>query len=81
MRLAFPNISIVYYQNVSYPSTHIFDIRAWVDSDDVTMLDSEVMSNNTVHPGTPIIQVVICKHNQDCVLALLSLDQNCIATE
>jgi hypothetical protein len=81
MRLAYTNISMLSTREGLVRFTHIFDVRAWVNSDDITMLDSEVMSNNTVHAGAPIIQIVIGKHNQDRVLALLSLHQHGIATE
>lgn len=52
--------------------THVFDIGAWVNSDDVAMLDAEVMSDHPVHAGTAIIQIIVCKYDQDRILALLS---------
>lgn len=52
-----------------------------MDSDNIAVLDSEVMSNYTVHAGAPIIQFVISENDEHCVLALLALDQYSIAAE
>jgi hypothetical protein len=52
-----------------------------VDGDHITVLDSEVMANDTVYPCGAIVEVVICEHDQDCVLALLALDKDSVATE
>ena len=52
-----------------------------MNSDNVAMLDTEVVSNNTVHACAPIIQLIISKNNQNRILALLSLDQHGVATE
>ena len=61
--------------------THVFDVGAGVDSDDVAVLDTEVVADNTVDAGLTIFKIVVGENNQDSVLALLSLDQNSIATE
>ena len=60
---------------------YIFDIRAWVDSDDVAMLDPEVVSDNSVDAGTPIVEVVVGEHDQDCVFAFLSFDKYRVTSE
>jgi hypothetical protein len=52
-----------------------------VDSDDIAMLDAEVVSDHTVHTGAAIIQFVISKNDEDSILALLSLYKNGITTE
>jgi uncharacterized membrane protein len=52
-----------------------------VDGDHITVLDAQVVANDTVYPCRAIVEVVICKHDQDCVLALLALDQDRVATE
>lgn len=62
-------------------STHVFDIRARVNSNDITMLDTKVVANNTVHASTAIIQLIVCKDDQDSILALLSLHQDSVTTE
>ena len=46
-----------------------------MDCDDVSVLDTEVVANHSVDASTSIIEIVIGQNNQDCVLALLSLDQ------
>jgi hypothetical protein len=58
-----------------------FDVRAGVDSDDIAVLDTEVVADNAVDAGLTILEIVVGENNQDGILALLSLDQNGIATE
>ena len=60
---------------------YIFDVWARMDSDDIAMLDSEVVSNHSVHACGAIIQIIICKHDQDSVLSLFALDQDCVSSE
>jgi hypothetical protein len=62
-------------------ATHVFDVGARVDSDDVSVLDTEVVADNTVDAGLTIFKIVVGENDQDGVLALLSLDQNSVATE
>jgi hypothetical protein len=62
-------------------NTYIFDIRTRVDSDDIAVLDTEVMSNYTVHTCTTIIQFIISKNDENSILALLALHKHGIATE
>ena len=52
-----------------------------MDGDNVTVLDTQVVANDTVYPCGAIIKVVVRKHNQDCVLALLSLNKDGITAE
>ena len=61
--------------------TYIFDIWARVNSDNIAMLHTEVVSDHTVDTSTAIIEVIIGKDDQDGVLSLLSLDQDCVTTE
>lgn len=44
-----------------------------MDRDDVAVLDSKIMTNNTVESSGPIIEVVIGQHDQHSVLSLLAL--------
>lgn len=39
--------------------TYVFDIRAWVDGDHVTMLDTEVMADDTVDSSTAFVELLI----------------------
>lgn len=39
------------------------------------------MSDHTIHARTPVIQLIISQHNENCVLALLALNQYCVTTE
>jgi hypothetical protein len=52
-----------------------------VDSDDVAVLYTEVVSDHAVDTGTAIIKVIIGKDDQNGILSLLSLDQDCVTTE
>lgn len=52
-----------------------------MDGDDVAVLDAEVVADNAVDAGLTILEIVIGENNQDSVLALLSLDQDGVATE
>ena len=52
-----------------------------MNSDNISMLHTEVVANNTVHSRTPIVKVIIRKHDQHCVFPLLALNENCIAAE
>ena len=60
---------------------YIFDIRAWVDGDNVAVLDPQVVANNSVYPRGPIIKIVIGENDQDSILPLLALDEDCVTTE
>ena len=60
---------------------HIFDIRAGMYCDHVTVLDTEVVPDHTVDAGTSIIKIVVGQHDQHGVLAHFALDQDGITTE
>lgn len=61
--------------------TDIFDIGTRVDSDHVSMLDSEVMADNSVDSSTAIIELLVGKDNQNGIFSLLSSYQDGITTE
>lgn len=61
--------------------TYIFDIGARVHSDHVAVLDTKVVTHNTVDAGASIIEIVIGEDDQHGILALLALHENCITTE
>lgn len=67
--------------NIPISGTYVFDVRASVDGDNIAMLNTQVMSDDTVDASAAIIKVVICEHDQDCVLSLLALDQYCVSSE
>lgn len=52
-----------------------------MDGDNVTVLDTEVVADNAVDASLTILEIVVGENNQDSILALLSLDQNSVATE
>lgn len=52
-----------------------------MDSNQITVLDTEVMPHNPVDTDTAVIEIVVRQHNQNCILAHLTLDQNRIAPE
>lgn len=64
-----------------WEATYIFDVWARVNGDDVAMLDAQIVSDYAVDSSGSIIKVIIGEHNQNSVLALLSLDQDGITTE
>jgi hypothetical protein len=79
MRLAWLTVSYNFTQN--WRKTYIFDVRAWMNSDDVTMLNSKIVSDHAVHPRTSIVQVIIGQDYQDCIFPLLALNKHSVATE
>jgi hypothetical protein len=62
-------------------TTHIFDVGTWVYRDDIPMLDTQIVANDTVHANAAVIQVILSQDNQYSVLPLFSLDKNRIASE
>ena len=80
MRLAY-DLSARVSCCVESRNTHVFDVRAWVDGDNIAVLHPQVVANNSVYPRGAVIEVVICQHDENCVLALLALDQDGVATE
>mgnify|MGYP006877402812 CR=1 FL=1 len=61
--------------------TYIFDVWAWMDGDNIAVLDPQVVANNPVYPCGPIIEIVIGKNDEDGVLPLLALDEDCVTAE
>lgn len=61
--------------------TYIFDVGARVNSDDVAVLDTEVVADNSVDACAPVIQVVVGEHNQDRVLALFAFYEHSVSSE
>ena len=62
-------------------AAYIFDVWTRVDGDNVAMLDAKIISDNTIDARTAVIEIIVCKHNQDRVFSLLALDKHCISTE
>ena len=52
-----------------------------MNSDNIAMLDAEVMSDHTVHTCATIIKLIICEDDENSILALLALHKHSIATE
>ena len=52
-----------------------------MNSDQVTVLDTEVMPDNTVDANATVIEIVIGQHDQDGILPHLTLNQNCVTPE
>lgn len=52
-----------------------------MNRDDVAVLDTEVVSDHTVYAGGSIIKIVVSQNDEDSVLSLLSLDQDCVTAE
>lgn len=61
--------------------TYVFDVGARVDSDDITVLDAEIVADDPVDTCAAIVEVVVGKDDQNSVLSLLALDENGVATE
>ncbi len=55
-------------------STYVFDIGARVDSDHVSVLDTQVVTNNAVDSSTPVIESIVCQNNENRILSLLASD-------
>ena len=62
-------------------ATHVFDIGARVDGDHVTVLDTEVVANDTVDAGTAVIELLVGENDEYCVLPLLTPHEDGIASE
>jgi hypothetical protein len=61
--------------------SHIFDVWARVHCDDIAMLDTQVMSHNTIHSSASIVKIVIGQNDQDSILPLLALHEHCVSSE
>jgi hypothetical protein len=53
--LGLKNFSAKNLQSTLVPCTHVFDVGAGVNGDDVAVLDSEIVSNNSIYTRTTII--------------------------
>lgn len=62
-------------------STYVFDVGTRVNSDNVAVLDTKIVTHNTVDASTSVIEIVIGKDDQHGILALLTLNENCVTTE
>jgi hypothetical protein len=61
--------------------TDVFDIGARVDGDHVTVLDSQIVTNDSVDASAAIIKFIVGKNNENGVLSLLASNQNGITSE
>jgi hypothetical protein len=52
-----------------------------VNGDNISMLDTQILADNTVHPSAAVIKIVISQNDQHRVFSLLALNQNCVTTE
>jgi hypothetical protein len=62
-------------------STDIFDIGTRVDGDHVTVLDSEVVANNSVDASATVIELIVGENDENGVLSLLASNQDGITSE
>jgi hypothetical protein len=61
--------------------TDIFDIGAGVDGDHVTVLDAEVVANDTVDASAAIVELLVGKNDKDRILSLLAANEDGVTTE
>lgn len=59
----------------------VFDIGARVNRDNVTVLNPQVVTNNTVDASTAIFELVVGEDDEDSVFTLLALYEDGVATE
>jgi hypothetical protein len=62
-------------------STDIFDIGTRVDGDHVTVLDSEVVANNSVDASAAVIELIVGENDENGILSLLASNQDGVASE
>jgi hypothetical protein len=62
-------------------NTHVFDIRARVDGDHVTVLDAQIVADDSVDSSATVVQLLIGEDDEHCILALLASDQDCVAAK
>lgn len=62
-------------------STYVFDVWAGLDGDHVAVLDPEVVANDPVNAGAPIVELLVSEDNENGVTPLLSTDKHGVATE
>jgi hypothetical protein len=80
MRLAYEGVSDALEIRI-WEDTYVFDVRARVDGDNIAVLDTQVVANNTVYPRRAVVEVVVGEHDENGVLPLLALDEDGVATE
>lgn len=61
--------------------THVFDVGARVDGDHVTVLDAEVVADDTVDASTAVIELLVGEDDEHRILSLLASDEDGIASE
>lgn len=61
--------------------TNIFDIGAWVNCDHISVLDSEVVSDNTVDASATVIKLLISEDDKHGILSLLATNEHGVTTE
>jgi hypothetical protein len=52
-----------------------------VDGDDVAVLYPKIVANDTVDASGAVIELIVSEHDEDGVLALLSLDEHRVSAE
>jgi hypothetical protein len=52
-----------------------------VDCDDVAVLDSQVVTHDSVDAGAAIVKVIVGQDDQDGVLSLLASHEHCVTSE
>ena len=52
-----------------------------MNGDDIAVLHPQVVADDSVYPRGTVVEIIICKHYENCVLALFALDKNGVATE
>lgn len=52
-----------------------------MNGDNVSVLDPQIVTNNTVETSAAVIKIIVREDNQDGVLSLLSTNQDGIAAE
>jgi hypothetical protein len=62
-------------------SLSIFDIGTRVDGDHVTVLDSEVVANNSVDASAAVIELIVGENDENGILSLLASNQDGVTSE
>jgi hypothetical protein len=62
-------------------AAYVFDVGAWMNSDDVSVFDAKIVTNNTVYPSASIIELIVSQDDEDGILSLLSLDQDSVSSK
>lgn len=52
-----------------------------MNGDHISVLDTKIVANDTVDTSATIVELIVSEDDEDGILALLSLDQDSIATE